>query len=331
MTSTTTGAGRTLTITRDRHRRLRRDAVLQVLAGQPGRRRLLLVGLAAGLVGIVLEGWLLAAVLLVAALLAQVLWWRHVMTVSLRRGLDVGQSVEVAPGPDGGVLLTDEVDEPLLLGPGSAQVARFRSLLTVFVAHGATFMLPVELLTADEIAALEGRHLRPGHGGGGAEGPRLARESVVTPEVQQGLVAATTHAIVASADFLVTWLLAPFPVLLAVWFATPGTAVVVGLALTALLLGPSLLAVRRSRAAVRAAYPVGAVVEAAVTGDALLVGMPLGTLTLPWRGYARARVRGQAVVLTLRGRTMRPDHLDVLPLVLLGDEAVVALARVGGR
>lgn len=313
--------GRALTITRARKLRLRRDAVLMALLNPPGRRWLTVGAVGAGALGFAVGGVPGAAVLVIVSVLDQVGWWWLRMGTSMRSGLDTGQTIHVDYAATGELRLTDATDQ-LSFGPGTARVIPFRSTVTV-VTEELAFILPVELLGEDDVAYLEGRTVSPGEGS--LAGPRLPFECRITPDLQRDLVSAVTRVIVRSADFLVVWLWALLPVLLAAFTSRPTTVAIIAAAMFALLALPSLLALRRTRATVREAYPVGTTVQAAVTDTRLLLGVPRGTIVLDLQAYRRKRVVGQALVLTLHGRPFRVDQMHVVPAALFDDDALATL------
>jgi hypothetical protein len=316
--------GRSITIDRARKARIRRDAVLRTITTPAGLRRLAMTGVALGFLGLLARGWLTAAVRASLAIFGRVAWrWLQVQA-SLRTGLDVGQTVRVDYASSGEISITDSTGQYWLPRGSVIAVLRYRGIVTV-VGREISFILPGELLTAADIAFLEGHGTAPQEAT--AAGPDLSLSCEVTPDVQRNLVTAATLATVRSADFLLSWFVSALLVGV-VGYVGSGPALAGTVLFCGLLVLPGLHGVFRTRRGLRAAYPVGLTVRAEVTKERLLLSPTHGTRTIAWRDYAQLRLTKDALLLRHARRRLALDATIVLPITLFDTNARATISAV---
>lgn len=206
-------------------------------------------------------------------------------------------------------------------------VVRWGGLATV-LGRSVSFVLPGELVGADDVAFLEGHGELPP--GAELSGPVLPLSLDVTQQVQDQAVAQATRLVTTSADFLVPFVLAvPMVALFAAFENWLWVGIVGGF--YALLGVPAILGLRRTRRGLRATYAVGRTIRAAVTPAHLLFSTPLGTRQLRWSEVDARRVTPDSVLLRRRRAPLTGTRTEVLPRALFTDEALGELAAAVPR
>ena len=321
--------GRSLTIDRRRHSALVRDILLQTLASSHGRGRLALVGLAGFAIGLVVSQgtWRVALGSAAVAACAQVVVWSGRAVRALRSGLAVGQTVTIGYAESGDLTVIDDEGQVWLPRGSAMAVVRWRGLATV-LGRSVSFVLPGELVGADDVAFLEGHGEPPS--GPELSGPVLPLSLEVTQEVQDQVVALATRLVTTSADFLVSFVLAVPMVALFVAFENWLWAGIAA-GFYALLAGPGVLGVRRTRRGLRATYAVGRTIRAAVTPEHLLFSTPLGTRQLTWSEVDAQRVTSETVLLRRRRAPLTTTRTEVLPRALFTPADLEELTRAVPR
>lgn len=315
------GSLRTITITRARYSRLLRGLLLDTLVSRASTGRLYIWTLI-GLVASWLTGrWAVGILLVIAAVAGTVAWWWIRIRQSLRDGLGVGQTVSTSYTAWGELTVTD-ITGTISLSRGSAVVVtRTRDRVSVW-SRTASFTLPTELLTDQDIAFLEGPGEAPADSS--APVPVLPLGLVVTPNIQARVMAAAVRVRTRSADTLFPFLT---PTLLLTIVAVTRSLFYFTLAGLFLLIciGQYLQARQCARIACRSQYPLGATIRAQVTPEHLVVQALTGTLHMRWSEFTARRLTKEA--LFLRRDRRRPETTLVLPRELFTDDALTDLAK----
>lgn len=316
------GSTRDLVIDRRRHRRMRRDAVLEVMATSVGLRRLRIGGFVVGLVAALFAGWPgLAAI--GGWVAVQALWWWWQAGRALREGLAVGQRVLVERGADGSLRVTDETGHIEVARGAALAASRWRGNVSVYLP-GASFMLPGELLDDEDVVrALDDADPPSTAGGGGADGAAV----VVDTAMQRRLVGVATRLVVTSADFLFVPVAAVVSVVaLAVAGVGWNTATAVFALLCLVGVALPLEGLALMRRVVGATYLPGRQLRLTTDDDGFVLTARGVTRTHPWTDYRALRLTDDLVLLRRRRRPLARTVTEVYPGELF-DEA--ARCRMG--
>ncbi|XGX79147.1 hypothetical protein LQK93_01946 [Terrabacter sp. BE26] len=265
--------------------------------------------------------WLIGILLSLAVVSGGVAWWWFLIRRSLRKGLGPGQTVSTAYTDWGEWTVTDVTGTVSLARGSAAMVSRTRDRVMIW-SRTASFVLPTELVTDEDIAFLEGHGDAPTFLG--APGPVLPLSLEVTPQVQGRVTAAAARVRTTSADTLFPFvppaLLLPIGVVAESLFylALAGVFLLIGVA--------NYLQTRRAaRIACRAQYPVGMTIRAQVTQEHLVLQARQGTIHVRWSEYIARRLTRDAVLL--RRDRRRAQTTLVLPRDLFTDDALAEIAR----
>lgn len=305
------------------HRRMRTDMLLDTArVARVMKGALVLVVLFGFALG---RPWQAAAVAVIAALVWAAVRWVQ-LGRSMRQGLAVGQRITVGRGrgDEPKVVVTDATGEVVLSRGSAVVITRFRGIVS-FYGRQLSFVLPVSLLTDDEIAFLEGRD-RDVEASPGALPLTLA----ITEHVQQRTAAAITRAIGRSADVLMPVVVA-LGVLVLGALARSGPLIAFACVLGTVSLLGARRAAARAQSMVRSTYPVGRTVRADVGGDSITTQLDAVIQAVRWETYGARRVTGDAVLLRRKGPFLSPDVFAVYPRELFDEEAVERLATAVPR
>lgn len=299
---------RSLTIDRPRHARIVRDLVVE--AAQRRLRQWWLLPAAVVLLLPTLPSyWYVGVAILLAAIGIHLQVWRATAVRATRQGLDVGQTVTVAYTEDDQLAVTDVTGQVFLPRGSAMLVRRTRGNASVY-GRSASFVLPGELLTDEDIAFLQG----PGPSSAEAFGPTLPLSLDVTEQVQDALVAQATRSVVRSADFLLPYVCALAIIVLAT--ATRLWPLLFVAAFFLLLAVPGLFGLGKTRRRFRRIHPVGSPMRGLVTPGHLTVSRRQGTVVHAWDRFTARKVTDKAVLLRIRRAPLTTTRTEVLPRAL---------------
>jgi hypothetical protein len=268
------------------------------------------------------------AAALTVAILAQLgVWWVRASR-SIRRGMRLGDTLTVSYS-DRELVVVDWTGE-VRLPRGSVMLARRTGHNVTIYGRSVSFVLPGELLTAEDVAFLEGYAGPAEPGPQEAPPPALPLRVQVTDTIQHQLVAAATRWTVTTADFLVPLVAAGSVGALAVVTRVWGFLWVAGFLLALAL--PGSFQIAKLRAALREVYPVGRTIAARVTPEELTLTLRHGSQTTPWGAFEAVKGTESVVLLRFRRRRFGTARILVLPLALFRAEDVRTMAKaVPGR